>query len=229
MNARNGQNLRISHGWPWICVSAKPSLKLVAQLSPWFAPLWTLHPEISKAQITAANVCKSNENFMNLFSHARLVSMFPYKSLFLQVDWKATDWTNCLVKFLTCLIQYTKSTTLSQKQPGGLFSARVVACLCKKKNLLWTTQKRGNFNVFVTLQFQNFSQICAITMGRKKTSLKHCYLHGIVTCPYFLALKMGSFFETFFVSPVVSAAFSSHFLSSLARTCVKYVPKQSIP
>ena len=28
-------------------------------------------------------------------------------------------------------------------------------------------------------------------MGRKKTSLKHGYLHGIVTCPYFLGPENG--------------------------------------
>ena len=56
---------------------------------------------------------------------------------------------------------------------------------------MWTTEKRGNSHGFVTLQFEKFFQICAITVGRKKTSVKHCYLHGIVTCPYFLGPENG--------------------------------------
>ena len=78
----------------------------------------------------------------------------------------------------------------NHKHPGGLFSARVGAWFYKK-NLLWTTEKRGNSHGFATLQVEKFSQICAITLGRKKTSLKHCYLDGIATCPYFWALKNG--------------------------------------
>ena len=56
---------------------------------------------------------------------------------------------------------------------------------------MWNNRKRRNSHGFVTLQFETFSKICAITMGRKKTSLKHCYLHGIVTCPYFLGPENG--------------------------------------
>ena len=67
-----------------------------------------------------------------------------------------------------------------------------------KKHLLWTTENRGNSHGFVTLHFENFSKICAITVGRKKTSLKHCYLHGIVTCPYFLGPENGVRFLRFF-------------------------------
>ena len=38
-------------------------------------------------------------------------------------------------------------------------------------------------------------------MGRKKTSLKHCYLHGIVTCPYFLGPENGVHFLRRFSFP----------------------------
>ena len=121
------------------------------------------------------------------------------------------------------------------------------------------------------------SEICAITMGRKKTSLKHGYLHGIVTCPYFLGLENGvRFLRRFsfrcsiggiFVALFVKSSFGTfllwsctsqgtrHFQTSIVIddntswsqhwgvhsvalwtqvtsqvwTCVKYVPKQSIP
>ena len=52
-------------------------------------------------------------------------------------------------------------------------------------------------------------------MGRKK-ALKHCYLQGIVTCPYFLGPENGVRFLGGFRFAVVSATFSSHFLSGLA-------------
>ena len=64
----------------------------------------------------------------------------------------------------------------------------------KKKHLLWTTEKRANSHVFVTLQFQKFSKLCAIPMGRKKMAVKHCYLQGIVTCPYCLGPQNGDRF-----------------------------------
>ena len=60
-----------------------------------------------------------------------------------------------------------------------------------KKHLLWTTEKRANSHGFVTLQFQKFSKLCTIPMGRKKKALTHCYLQGIVTYWYFLGPQNG--------------------------------------
>ena len=60
-----------------------------------------------------------------------------------------------------------------------------------KKHLLWTTEKRANSHGFVTLQFQKFSKLCTIPMGRKKKALKQCYLQGIVTYSYFLGPQNG--------------------------------------
>ena len=103
-------------------------------------------------------------------------------------------------------------------------------------------------------------------MGRKKTSLKHCYLHGILTCPYFLGPENGVRFlrrfsfrcgvGSIFVALFVKSSFGTctvntsyitgldmckvcteavHSVALWTRvtsqvwTCVKYVPKQSIP
>ena len=45
--------------------------------------------------------------------------------------------------------------------------------------------------IFETLKCQNLPEIWVFTAGRKKTSLKHRHLHGIVTCPYLLGLENG--------------------------------------
>ena len=106
------------------------------------------------------------------------------------------------------------------KKPGGLFSARVGAWLYYIKKMLWTTDKRGNSHGFVTLQFEKFSKICAITMGRKKTSLKHCYLHGLLTCPYFLCPENGvRFLKRFSFRCGIGRIFVALFVKSSFGTC----------
>ena len=65
-----------------------------------------------------------------------------------------------------------------------------------------------------------------VSSGQKKSSLKHCYLHGIVTCPSVLGLALGvrflrrfSFrcgFGSIFVV-VLSSLASEHFCCDLAQ------------
>ena len=184
--------------------------------------------------------------------------------------------------FFICLNQTTRFTFSQCRSPCFTYillesitntSRRTVfrACRCMillEKHLLWTTEKRGNSHGFVTLQFEKTLWNLRNYNGQKKTSLKHGYLHGIVTCPYFLGPENGvRFLRRFsfrcsigyiFVALFVKSSFGTfllwsctsqgtrHFQTSIVIddntswshwtqvtsqvwTCVKYVPKPSIP
>ena len=90
-----------------------------------------------------------------------------------------------------------------------------------KKTSVVNNRKTWNSHGFVTLQFEKFSKICAITMGRKKKkSLKHCYLHGIVTCPYFLGPENGvHFLRHFSFRCGIGCIFVALFVKSSFGTC----------
>ena len=165
--------------------------------------------------------------------------LFFFSNATLQYWWAAPGQSDAWTRWI--LEASGKPTKINKNIPADCFP-RVWAHDFIKKHLLWTTEKRGNSHGFVTLQFEKFSEICAITMGRKKVSLKHCYLHGIVTCPYFLGPESGvHFLRRFSFRCGIGCIFVALFVKSSFGICtvntnyitgldiVKYVPKQSIP